>query len=143
MNKEEIIAVAREMAGAHKPFMFGTVDALGRPQLRWMGDLILEEPLVIWMACDRHSRKIGQVQARPAAQLVFHSDDFSTVVTVSGRCDVRCDAANKKKVWEGMPALERYMTGPEDPKLATLRFVGTRVELLRVGEGMEPQVAEI
>ena len=143
MNKEEIIAVAREMAKSHRPFMLGTVDALGRPQVRWMGDLLLEEPLVMWMACQRQSRKVGQIQARPAAQVVFSSDDFSTVVTVSGRCDVRVDAANKKKVWEGIPTLARYMSGPEDPNLATLRFVGTRVELLKLAEGREPQVAEL
>jgi general stress protein 26 len=143
MTKEEIIAVARKMAEAHKPFMLGTVDTLGRPQLRWMGDLVLDEPLTLWMSCDRHSRKVAQVQARPAAQVVFHADDFSTVVTLSGRCDVRVDAAHKQKVWEGIPALARYRSGPEDPNLAVLRFVTKRIEVLQLPEGRKPEVAEL
>jgi general stress protein 26 len=143
MSKDEIVAVALELAASHKPFMMGTVDTLGRPQMRWMGGLVLEEPLVIWMACGAKSRKIGQLQARPTAQLVFSKDDFSTVVTLSGRCELRCDANSKQKVWDGIPGLAQYNTGPDDPKLAVLRFVTKRIEVLRVGEGLEPQVAEL
>ena len=43
MTKDEIMAAARDLAGARKPFVRGTVDACRCPQLRWRGDLRLPE----------------------------------------------------------------------------------------------------
>ncbi len=142
MTRVEILAAATELVGARKPFVLGTVDAEGKPQLRWMGDLLLEEPLVIWMACGAQSRKIAQLAANPSAQLVFSGPDFMTVATLSGHCEVRGDAEAKQKVWDSIPALTHYSSGPEDPKMTALRFVTKRVEVLQMTAGMEPQVAE-
>ena len=143
MTKDEIIAIAVELVGARKPFVLGTVDAAGQPQMRWMGDLLREEPLVIWMAGGAQSRKVVQLQAHPQAQLILQAPDFSTVVTLSGRCETCTDAASKQKVWDGIPGLARHSSGPDDPKMAALRFVTERVEVLQMAAGTEPLVAEL
>ena len=143
MTKDEIIAIAAELVGQRKPFVLGTVDAEGKPQMRWMGDLVLETPLVVWMAGGAQSRKVAQLQANPQAQVIFQAPDFSTVVTLSGRCELRADAEAKQKVWDGIPALARYSSGPDDPNLAAFRFVTERIEVLQMSAGMEPLVAEL
>ncbi len=143
MNRDEIISAAQQLASEGKPFMLGTVDQQGGPQMRWMGGLVLEEPLVVWMACGAQSRKVAQLAANPQAQLVFTSPDYMTVATLSGTCEIRADAESRQKVWDGIPALARYSSGPQDPAMVAMRFVTQRVELLGMAAGMQPQVAEL
>jgi len=144
MTQPEVVAAAKELIAAPTPFVLSTVDGEGRPQSRWMGGLVLEEPFTIWMAAGAGSRKMDQVSAHPQAQLLFQTPDFSRVITVSGHCEILDSAAVKQQLWAQMPALARYFSGPEDPHLGVLRFEAKRVELLMIqDQGREPLVAEL
>jgi len=143
MDREATIAVAREVVKPGAPFVFATVDADGGPRMRWMGDLMLEEPFIIYMAAGAGSRKLGQLAANPKAQLLFQSPDYSTVATLYGECVVVDEAALKQRIWEAIPALVRFVSGPDDPSLAVLRFTTRRLEVMKLHEtGEKPSVVE-
>jgi general stress protein 26 len=143
MDRDEIIAVTRELAEADVPFVLATVDEHGAPQVRWMGGCALDDPMTVWLAGGAKSRKMSQISASARAQLMFHSQDFGRVATVSGECEVVGTIEAKRRLWERMPQLSRYVSGPEDPEFGVIKFVGRRIELLNMAEGMTPAVAEI
>lgn len=144
MDREATIAVAREVVKPGAPFVFATVDADGGPRMRWMGGLMLEEPFVIYMAAGAGSRKMAQLEANPKAQLMFQSADYSTVATLYGECVVVNEAALKQRIWKAMPALGRFVSGPDDPSLAVLRFTTRRLEVMKLYEtGENPSVVEL
>ena len=130
MTKEEIVAKAREMARAELPFMFATVDEAGAPQARWMGALVLDEPFTVYMESHTQARKMGQIRTNPRGQLVFHTPDFMQVATVSGVCEVCEDAAVYRRIWEAIPELANYVSGPDDPGFGAVKFTGQVIELL-------------
>ena len=143
MSRDEIIKIAQGMATAGMPFVLTTVDEKGQPQGRWMGRGVLDEPLTVWMATGVGSRKVGQLRANPAAQLMYADPQFSRIITISGKCEIVTDMEPKRRLWEAMPAMSRYVSGPDDPTLGVIMFVGRRVELLNMAEGLVSQVAEL
>jgi general stress protein 26 len=143
MTQDQIIAGAQEIIAAGKPFVLATVDQQGGPQVRWMGGYLLEEPLTFYMACGATSRKMDQIAAHPAGQLMFQSEDHSQVATLSGTCEIVTDLATKRRVWDGIPGCEAYFSGPEAADFGVIRFVCRRVELLGLKESHEPNVAEL
>jgi general stress protein 26 len=112
--------------------------------MRWMGGLMLEDSLTIYMAGAANARKMDQVRDNPLAQLMFHADNFAQVVTIFGACAVVDDPDIKDKLWEAMPVLGRYFSGPEDPHFGVLRFDPKRIELLAMQEHeLGPEVVEL
>ncbi len=143
MDREATIAVAREVVKPGAPFVFATVDADGGPRMRWMGGLMLEEPFLIYMAAGAGSRKLDQLEGNPKAQLMFQSPDFGTVATLYGECVLLDEAELKQRMWKAMPALARFVSGPDDPSLAVLRFTTRRLEVMKLHEtGEKPSVVE-
>ena len=144
MDRDEIIAAARDVIARNHTFVLATLGEDGGPRIRWMGDLILEEPLTVYMAAGTSSRKTGQIRANPRAQLMFNTEGHEGVVTLSGTCVIQEDLDTRRRAWEGMPVLERFVSGPDDPDLTILRFDAKRVELLVHRQyGKEPLVAEL
>jgi general stress protein 26 len=144
MTKDELIQFAQQFVKEHPVFVLATAGEGGAPRMRWMGALLLEEPLTLYMACGASSRKMDQVRGNPQAQVMFQNAEFSEVVTLSGECEVRDEAEIKQRLWESLPAMEQYFKGPDDPGLGVLKFVTKRVELLGLqSHGETPQVAEL
>lgn len=144
MSREEIIAMARRVVSEGKPFVLATVDAEGCPRMRWMGGLLLEDPLTIYMACGASSRKMDQIRGNPKGQLMFQTEGFREVVTLYGTCQIVDDAEVKQKMWQAMPALTHYFAGPDDPNLGVIRFITRRVEIMTADRhGEPPLVADV
>ena len=143
MEREEIIAATQAMCKAGAPFVFATVGEDGGPRMRWMGGLYLEEPLTIFMAGGAKARKMGQIHRDPLGQLLFQSPDFSTVVTLFGDCTVVDSLEVRQKLWEAIPQLANYMSGPDDPEFGVVRFDTKKIEVLSMAGGLEPQVLEL
>ena len=102
MPDEQLLTIAREMASAGRPFVLATVDETDMPQVRWMGGCALEEPLTFWMAAGATSRKMDQIRANPAAQVMFSDESFGRVCTVTGVCEIVDDMEPKRRLWEAM-----------------------------------------
>ncbi|MCX7598757.1 MAG: pyridoxamine 5'-phosphate oxidase family protein [Armatimonadetes bacterium] len=138
MIREEIIAMARRVVSEGKPFVLATVDADGGPRMRWMGGLVLEDPLTIYMACGASSRKMDQIRGNPRGQLMFQTEGFREVVTLYGTCHIVDDAKVKEKLWAEMPVLENYFAGADDPNFGVIRFETQRVEIMIADRHDEP-----
>ena len=143
MTSEEIITAAKELIAADRPFVFATVDQDGGPQIRWMGALMLEEPLICYMAAGGQSRKMGQLKANPRAQLMFQSEEFGRVATLSGAAETVEDMDTKRRAWDAMPVCAKYFPGPDAPEFGVIKFVCERVELLAMEAQHEAFVAEL
>ncbi len=144
MKHEEIIAAAREVIEANHTFVMATVGEDGAPRLRWMGDLVLEEPLTITMAARAASRKMDQIRRNPQGQLLFNNAEYERVVTLSGEYEIIEDRETRQRIWDAMPSLRDFASGPQDPEVALIRFTTRRVELLVLREhGETPLVAEL
>jgi general stress protein 26 len=151
MEKNEIIALVRTlmnqrrpMVNTRRPFVLATSGPEGAPQMRWMGDLMLEDPLTVYMACGAQSRKMDQIRVNQNAQLMFQSEGFGQVATLSGTCEICDDAETKMRIWKAMPVVASYVSGPDDPNLGVLHFITRKVELLMMHDhGMTPFVAEL
>ena len=95
MDRQAIVDAALELIRAGRAFVFATVDDTGFPQIRWMGGAFLEEPLTVYMAAGAGSRKMRQIGGHPEAQLMFQSEDFSRVATLTGNiCTMTTDSAS-------------------------------------------------
>ena len=134
MTSEEVLTQARQVASGQLPFILATVDEKGEPQARWMAGLALDESLTFAMMTMPESRKITQILARPAAQLVFHTPDYMRVATLSGACEISHDLEIKQRLWDTMPDCDRFVSGPEDPRFGLVIFRTRRVELLDISQ---------
>ena len=144
MEREDIIKAAQEICKAGAPFVFATVGEDGGPRMRWMGGLMLEEPLVIYMAGGARARKMAQIHRDPLGELMFQAPDFSKVITLYGNCQVLDDAAVRQKLWVAIPQLAKYMSGPDDPEFGVVRFDTKQIEILAMAEsGREPVILEL
>ena len=143
MEKAEIVSAALDLVRAGRSFLFATVDGDGNPQVRWMGGAHLEEPFTVYMACGAESRKMGQIAANPKSQLMFHSEDFSRVATLTGASEVVAGAEAKRQVFEGIAGAAQYFSGPDDPNFGAIKFTCRRVEMVGMSEGMGVDSAEL
>lgn len=143
MTTEEIVATAREILTSGRAVVLATVDQQGMPQMRWMGGVVVEEPLTVYLVAGAQSRKMHQIQAHPHAQVLAQDEGFARVVTCSGGAELVQDADVKKRVWDGMPGAARFFSGPDDPNLGVLAIKVARVELLAIRESHSPLVAQL
>ena len=143
MTNEEVITAAKELIAADRPFVLATVDQDGAPQVRWMGAVMLEEPLICYMAAFSESRKMVQLKGDPRAQLMFQSEEFGRVATLSGTAEMVENADTKHRAWDAMPGCAKYFPGPDAPEFGLIKFVCERVELLDMEAQHEPFVAEL
>jgi general stress protein 26 len=143
MTKEEIVRTAQEMTRTNRVFVLATVDEEGRPQVRWIGGCVLDEPMTLWMATGADSRKLHQIRAHPQAQVMFHAEGYTQVATITGTCEADDSMEPRRRLWEAIPELSHYVSSPEDPSLAVIKFVGSRVELMSLAAHGAPEVAEL
>ena len=140
MTTEQAVEKAKELVGSSQTFIMATVDADNKPQIRWMGALAPDpaDEKVRYLVCGTQSRKMEQIAANPATQLMFSSSDYSCIVTLSGSCEPVQDAQTKQAVWEAVPGLTQYFQSVDDPNYAVLRFTICCLEVLCMGEAHEP-----
>lgn len=128
------------MAGQHNMHVLATVDGEGRPHCRWMGALV-EDPSTPWtfyLACGKASRKMTQIAANPNAQLVFTDQTTWDVATVSGTAAAEKGQAARQWLFDAVPAMKTYYSGPADPALGVIKFRATGLEVLAMKESHEP-----
>ncbi len=143
MDRQDVIDAALELIRSGHSFVLATVNAEGFPQVRWMGGTYLEEPLTVYMVAFSDSRKMGQVRTHPEIQLMFQSEDYSRVATLTGTARVITDPSVKQRVFAGIAGAAEYFSGPDDPKLGVIKFVCSRIEVLGLGEGMTPVTVDM
>jgi general stress protein 26 len=142
----DTMARIRSLIEAVRPLcVLGTVDGECRPQVRWMGGLVddPQQPWVFYLTSSTQARKMTQIAANPAAQLMFNSADYQQVATLSGTAEAVDDREIKQKLWEAVPQLKQFFSSFEDPGLGVIRFTTNSMELLALAEQHEPYRVEL
>jgi general stress protein 26 len=129
------------MQAVNNLHVLATVDAEGKPQMRWMGALV-EDPNAPWtfyLACGKDSRKMAQIAANPRAQLLFTKQESWEVATLSGKAEAVDTPEARQLLWEACPPMRQYYSGVDDPSMGIIRFTTCCLELLAMAEGHETQ----
>ena len=96
----------------------------GRPMMPY-----LDEDGNLLLAVLSHSRTISQVKANPKIEFCF-IDRKMSFARISGLAKVSTDLEKKEKVWNYIPMLRQYFSGPEDTKFILLEIQTTQVEAM-------------
>lgn len=83
----------------------------------------------LWCASGKESGKIEHLKKVPHAEFCF-ADSRGRHVRISGHCRVSHDAADKRTLYELVPALENYTGGPEDPNFVVIRIQVEKVRFM-------------
>ena len=97
-KRDALIAAAREIMAQQKYCAIVTVDAAGRPQIRTMNPFPPEDDMVVWMATNSRSRKVGEIRNNPHVCL-YYADHRSATgsVAISGTAVLIDDTEEKEK----------------------------------------------
>jgi len=137
--------VRQAMDAVHNLHVLATVDADGQPHMRWMGAVVedADQPWTFYLACSKDSRKMAQLAANPNAQLLFTKQDTWEVATLSGTAEEADCPERRKLIWDAIPQLSNYYSGPDDPNMTLIKFKTRCLELLAVLEGHEVYCLEL
>ncbi len=137
--------VREVMTAVHNMHVLATVGADGKPHMRWMGALVEhpEQPWTFFLVCNKESRKMAQIAANNQAQLLFTNQDKWEIASLSGTVEAADCPECRKMMWDSVPAMSRYYSGPDDPKMAIILFKTECLELLAMSEGHQVYCLEL
>ena len=104
-NRDSVIAAAREIMGMQNYCALITIDSAGMPNVRTMNPYPLEEDMTVWMATNRQSRKVKEMQSNPNV-CVYYADHkiASGYVAINGMAEIIGDkdllVKKKREYWE-------------------------------------------
>jgi general stress protein 26 len=108
IERDTIIAAAREIMSETTYCGLITVDSTGQPQVRTMNPFPLNEEFVFWFATSRTSRKVREIRNNPKV-CVYYADHVSAkgYVNITGTAEVYDDKEllmkMKRDYWKSIP----------------------------------------
>ena len=96
-------AVIKIAAGIMERARYCTLITLGdggHPQARIMDAFPPEGEMVVWMATNARSRKVGEIRKDPRVTLSYFDPNSMAYVTLVGRAALVSDPAEKAKRWK-------------------------------------------
>ncbi|HSR17369.1 MAG TPA: pyridoxamine 5'-phosphate oxidase family protein [Ignavibacteriaceae bacterium] len=105
LNRDSVIAAAREIMSMQPYCALITVDSSGMPNVRTMNPYPLGDDLIVWFATNRISRKAREIQNNPNV-CVYYADHVKAAgyVALNGKAEIIDDRdilVNKKReYWE-------------------------------------------
>ena len=111
--------------------VLATVDAEGRPRMRWIGALLEDpqEPWIFYLVSGVDSGKMREIAQNPNAQLLFCQMDPWRVASLSGVAEAVDTPELRQLLWDSIPAMETYFTGAEDRAMGIIRFTSKCAEV--------------
>jgi general stress protein 26 len=100
LDRQSLIATAREIMQTARYCALITLDPTGRPQARTMDPFPPEEHMVVWLATNPNSRKVREIRRNPRVTLYYFVREDQAYVTISGRARIVRDAREKAKHWK-------------------------------------------
>jgi general stress protein 26 len=95
-----VVDLAKRLADGKRPGVLATVDETGRPHVRWMATLSLEEFPLLYTITSPLSRKIEHISHNPEVSWMFASEDMTTLINISGKARVTEDVAKRNHLWK-------------------------------------------
>jgi general stress protein 26 len=116
-----------------------TTDAEGRPRVRIVQHLAVDDDATVWFGTSPRTRKARELTARPeVCYSVLHAaGPASAYAALYARAEVVTDPVELRARWvDGFAPY--FPAGPDGGDLVLVRLVPYRVELLDFGAGIHP-----
>lgn len=135
MDRHQLETQIEKALQANKFGSLATVEQ-GAPKVRYMA--IYHEGLTIYLATDRKTHKVEELQSNPKAALLlgFEQGGTGDIVEIEADAAVSDDQSLKSKVWRD--DFKPYLSGPDDPDYVVIKLTPARIEFS--AKGSEPQV---
>lgn len=85
--------------------------------------VFFHEDFVLYVATDRHSKKITDIEKNPNVHILLGKESKSldeSYIEVEGTASIEEDATLKNKFWNNN--LKRWLLGPEDPNYVLIKI---------------------
>jgi len=113
-----------------------TVGDDGHPQARIMDAFPPEGEMVVWMATNAASRKVGEIRKDPRVTLSYFDARTTSYVTLLGRAALVSDPAEKAKRWKDAWA-KLYTDANRGDDYLLIKVTPIRLEVSAEGEGVK------
>lgn len=124
MTKDDVIDLIKDAGYG----VLATLDAGNQPRVRPMMPY-LDESGNLLIATFRGKRVVHQIKANPTIEMCF-IDRKMNFARVSGKAYLNEDSAKKQIVWDNIPMLRQYFSGPQDNDLALVEIETDKVEVM-------------
>ena len=100
LDRQSLIATAREIMKTARYCALITLDSNGRPQARTMDPFPPEENMVVWLGTNPNSRKVAEILHSEHFTLYYFVSEDQAYVAISGRARIVQDARAKARYWK-------------------------------------------
>ena len=87
-DRQSLIATAREIMKTARYCALITLDSSGRPHARTMDPFPPEENMLVWLATNPKSRKVGEISHNDHVTLYYFVSEDQAYVAISGRARI-------------------------------------------------------
>jgi len=109
-----------------------------QPRVRPLSVALVEGP-TLYLASFHHWGKVSEIAANPRTEISY-VDGGGRHLRLTGCATLREEPELKEKVYLAFPLIQRYFTGPADPRYSLIEF---RAERVRVKDAWELEYREI
>jgi general stress protein 26 len=95
-----VVDLAKRMADGKRPGVLATVDENGRPHLRWMATLSLQEFPMLYTITSPNSRKIEHINRNPEVSWMFTNEEMNAIININGKALITTDSAKMNRIWK-------------------------------------------
>lgn len=122
---QEALDKIKELAKAAGSCFFCTEMQTGKPfDTRPMAAEEIDDEGNFWFLSANDSHKNKELEADPAAQLLFQGSAYSDFMSLYGRCTISKDKQKIDELWD--PMMKTWFTkGKDDPRITVLKFTPT------------------
>jgi len=124
MTKEEVLDIIKDAGFG----FLATVEG-EQPRVRPMMPVLTDDGKKLLLALLKRSRTIPQVQANPRLEVCF-VDRKMWYCRVAGKGSISDNLDNKTFVWNSIPMLRQYFSGPEDENYVLMEIDIESVEAM-------------
>ena len=99
-TRDELISTAREIMKTARYCALITTDAKGSVQARTMDAFPPDENMIVWLATNPRSGKVGEIRRNPRVTLYYFDRDNQAYVTIHGTARLVNDRDEKDRHWK-------------------------------------------
>lgn len=99
-DRQSLMATAREIMKTARYCALITLDSSGRPHARTMDPFPPEENMLVWLATNPKSRKVGEISHNDHVTLYYFVSEDQAYVAISGRARIVRNSREKARHWK-------------------------------------------
>jgi general stress protein 26 len=133
-SRDELISTAREIMNTARYCALITTNAMGQGvDARTMDAFAPDEKMIVWLATNPRSRKVGEIRRHPRVTLYYFDRENQAYVTIHGSARLVNERAEKARHWK-----EDWKTfyPNRDKDYLLIKVVPTRLEVVDTRKGI-------